>query len=79
MPKLTWTRPNNITHGITEAVVDIINGPAPSEVKIFYAKTLPDNRRDFRLVVGSPSDPTKAVPHPGKIEFKNIHKLEFKF
>ena len=41
-----------------------MNGPRPSEVKIYYAKTLPDNRRDFRLVVGAPNDPTKAVPHP---------------
>lgn len=45
LPIVTWSRPNNSTHGITRAVVDKTRGgPMPAEVRAFYAQTL-DNVR----------------------------------
>ena len=41
---MTWTRPNNATHGITIVKVDTVNGPAPSDVRVYYAETL-DNKK----------------------------------
>lgn len=64
LPVVRWARPNNRTHGIIEATVDLIKGPRPKDVRVFYAKTLDNKRRDFRLVIGDPSDPSKAIPHP---------------
>ena len=41
---MTWIRPNNLTHGVIIATVDIVNGPAPIDAVVYYAKTL-DNKR----------------------------------
>ena len=44
LPSVTWTRPNNDTHGIIQAVVDKTKGPSPFDVRAYYAQTL-DNKR----------------------------------
>ena len=44
LPIISWNRPNNATHGVIMAVVDILNGLKPSEVKVYYAKTLNNKR-----------------------------------
>lgn len=65
MPKVKWTMPNNLTHGIIRATVDISNdAPRPYSVKCYYANTLDGKRRDFRLLIGDPNDPSKPIPHP---------------
>lgn len=64
IPKLRWTLPNNATHGIIRATVDTTNSPKPSSFQAFYAKTLDNKRRDFRLASADPKDPSKPVPHP---------------
>jgi hypothetical protein len=63
LPRISWNRPNNSTHGIINAIIDKVNGPVPSEVKAFYAKTLNSKRRDFRLVAADPNT-GKPIPHP---------------
>ncbi|CAF0930838.1 unnamed protein product [Brachionus calyciflorus] len=65
IPKLKWTMPNNLTHGILRATVDTSNGgPKPYSVECYYAKTLDGKRRDFRLIAADPNDPSKPIPHP---------------
>jgi len=64
LPKVTWTRPNNETHGITRVIVDIANGPAPSDITVYYAQTLDNKRRDFRVRILDPNDPGKLIPNP---------------
>jgi hypothetical protein len=44
LPRFTWGRNNNATHGIIDAVVDIKNGLKPTDVKVYYAKTLNSKR-----------------------------------
>ena len=44
LPALSWSRPNNSTHGIIMVVVDKTKGPLSFEVKAYYAQTL-DNIR----------------------------------
>ena len=44
LPSVSWTRPNNATHGITIVTVDIAIGPTPLNVTVFYAQTS-DNKR----------------------------------
>jgi hypothetical protein len=41
---MRWIRPNNVTHGVLIATVDIVNGPAPTDAIVYYANTL-DNKR----------------------------------
>ncbi|RNA29690.1 autocrine proliferation repressor A-like [Brachionus plicatilis] len=55
VPKLTWTRPNNSTHGIIRATVTMMPSILkPFKVQCWYAKSL-DFKRDFRQTVLSPS------------------------
>lgn len=51
VPKLSWTRPNNSTHGILRATVELLpNMPKPISARCWYGKT--DNyRRDFRQTI----------------------------
>lgn len=44
LPIVRWQMPNNRTHGIIKAFVDLKSGRKPSSVKVYFAKTL-DNRR----------------------------------
>ena len=44
LPIIRWIRPNNATHGVTILTVDIINGPSPFSVTVFYAQTLSNKR-----------------------------------
>jgi hypothetical protein len=64
LPLVHWSRPNNLTHGIIVATVDIMNGPQPIDVRIYYAKTLDNKRRDFRLYVADKNDSSKPILHP---------------
>ncbi|CAF0918037.1 unnamed protein product [Brachionus calyciflorus] len=64
LPLVRWQRNNNATHGVLKAYVDLKTGRKPSDVKVYYARTLDKKRRDFRLVIGDPNDPSKAIPHP---------------
>lgn len=43
-PLVRWSRPNNSTHGIISVTVDIANGLKPSDVELYFAKTLETNR-----------------------------------
>jgi hypothetical protein len=74
LPKIKWFRNNNETHGILTAVLDKKNGLRPNNVVIYYAQTI-DERRDFRLLVGDPRDPSKPFAHP-VIWFANYHNLK---
>ena len=67
LPIVRWDRATNATHGVMRAFVDLTTGRKPSEVKVYFARTLDNKRRDFRLVIGDPNDPKKAIPHPGSI------------
>lgn len=40
MPLVRWLMPNNSTHGIIQVMVDIQNGLKPSQVEVYFAKTL---------------------------------------
>lgn len=64
LPSIRWIRPNNATHGVTVVTVDIINGPSPFSATVFYAQTLNNKRRDFRLLVADPKNPDKSIPNP---------------
>jgi hypothetical protein len=71
---------SNITHGYIRATIDINAGPTPMSVLGYYARTLNDkrsvnnyeqhivdmlfSRRDFRLVIGDPNHPGKAMANP---------------
>lgn len=59
--------PNNRTHGIIRATVDITKGPAPADVKVYYAETLDNKRIDFRLVSLDP-DTKKTRPTSSCVE-----------
>ena len=39
LPKISWLRANNRTHGILVATVDLTQGPRPYDVKVYYAKS----------------------------------------
>lgn len=64
LPNFTWTRKTNSTHGQITAVVDISTGPKPMSALGYKARTLNDKRRDFRLVIGDPNHPGKAIVNP---------------
>jgi PhoPQ-activated pathogenicity-related protein len=64
LPRMTWTRPNNGTHGVTVLTVDTINGPIPVDVTVYFARTLDNKRRDFRLAIADPKNPDKFIPNP---------------
>jgi len=49
LPKVSWSRPNNSTHGIIECIIDTSVGPTPFDVKAYYAKTL-DNKRFVEII-----------------------------
>ncbi|CAF0982013.1 unnamed protein product [Adineta steineri] len=64
LPKLQWIKTSNNTHGYIRATVDFSVGPRPISAYGYRARTLTDKRRDFRLLIGNPSDPTKAYANP---------------
>lgn len=64
-PRLRWSRPNNSSHGIIKAYIDKDN-ILPFDIKCFYAHTLEDGRRDFRIEEADPSDPSQGKLHPVK-------------
>lgn len=64
LPKMTWVKGSNNTHGFIRATVDFSTGPKPSGVTGLRARTLNDKRRDFRLTIANPENPTKAMPNP---------------
>lgn len=65
VPSMKWTMPNNLTHGIIRARIKKTNSsPKPYAVKCYYANTLDNKRRDFRLVIADPNDSSKEIPHP---------------
>lgn len=64
LPNLRWSFPNNATHGIIRAVIDFTKGPKPFNVRVYYATTLDNKRRDFRLVIGDPNNPGGGILHP---------------
>lgn len=41
---LRWFMPNNSTHGIITAIVDVKNGLKPSDVEVYVATTLSTKR-----------------------------------
>jgi len=64
LPSFTWTKTANLTHGYIRATVDFSVGPKPINVFYYHARTLNNKRRDFRLVIGDPAHPGKAIPNP---------------
>nr|KAG5691328.1 hypothetical protein BaRGS_014027 [Batillaria attramentaria] len=60
LPKMNWTREATPTGGIIRLTTD----RPPLTVLTFFAKTISTERRDFRLLVASPDDPTKPWPQP---------------
>ncbi|CAF1001048.1 unnamed protein product [Adineta steineri] len=64
LPSFKWTKTSNNTHGYIQATVDFSVGPKPISVLSYHARTLNDKRRDFRLVIGDPNHPGKAIANP---------------
>lgn len=64
LPNLKWSFPNNSTHGIIRAQIDLTKVAKPFNVRVYYAHTLDSKRRDFRLVIGDPNNPGGAILHP---------------
>ncbi|ESO89129.1 hypothetical protein LOTGIDRAFT_154212 [Lottia gigantea] len=60
LPQLTWVREETPSGGR----ITVTCNQKPKTVNVFYARTLDGNRRDFRLLVGTPGDPSKPMPHP---------------
>ncbi|XP_050394472.1 autocrine proliferation repressor protein A [Patella vulgata] len=60
LPKFTWVREETPTGGR----ITIMSDQKPKTVNMYYATTLDGERRDFRLLVGTPGDPSKPLPHP---------------
>ncbi|CAF0930820.1 unnamed protein product [Brachionus calyciflorus] len=56
MPKLSWSMPNNSTHGVLTATVDLgLDFLKPFSVRCWYAQTRDNVRRDFRQTYLSPN------------------------
>jgi len=64
LPSFKWVKSANDTHGYIRATIDFSNGPKPTSVIYYHARTLTDKRRDFRLVIGDPNHPGKAIANP---------------
>ncbi|CAF0973466.1 unnamed protein product [Adineta ricciae] len=64
LPSFKWIKTSNNTHGYIRATVDFSVGPKPINVYGYHARTLNDKRRDFRLVIGDPNHPGKAMANP---------------
>jgi hypothetical protein len=81
LPIVRWERNNNATHGVLKAYVDLTKSRKPIEVKLFFARTFDKKRRDFRLVIADPNDPSKVIPHPGifKINYIDFFLLNFNY
>ncbi|KAL5018445.1 hypothetical protein ScPMuIL_004167, partial [Solemya velum] len=60
LPKLQWTRQQTPTGGMIKLTTD----REPLTTEVYHARTIGGKRRDFRLLVASPDDPTKPFPHP---------------
>ncbi|XP_059147478.1 autocrine proliferation repressor protein A-like [Physella acuta] len=58
-PTLTWTRSQNNTSG----TIVVTTSVPPREVTVYYAQTLDNKRRDFRLFTADPQT-GKALFHP---------------
>ena len=72
LPKLQWIKSSNGTHGYIRATVDFSVGPKPIGAVGYYAETLDSKRRDFRLLIGTPSNPTQPMLHPVFWATKNL-------
>ncbi|UJR29760.1 hypothetical protein I4U23_017308 [Adineta vaga] len=64
LSKLQSIKSSNNTHGYIRATVDFSIGPEPISAIVYRARTLDDKRRDFRLLIGNPNDPKKAMANP---------------
>jgi PhoPQ-activated pathogenicity-related protein len=64
LPSYKWVKNSNNTHGYIRATIDFSVGPKPISVYGYHARTLNDKRRDFRLVIGDPKHPGKAIANP---------------
>ena len=64
LPKLQWIKSTNNTHGYIRATVDLTSGPKRINAIGYYARTLSNKRRDFRLLIANPNNPTKAMANP---------------
>ena len=69
LPLVRWERNNNATHGVLKAYVDLTTGRRPSNVKVYYARTFDNKRRDFRLIIADPNNSSKIIPHPGNYDY----------
>ncbi|CAF1622101.1 unnamed protein product [Rotaria magnacalcarata] len=64
LPSLKWHKTSNRTHGYVQATVDFSVGPKPMMAYGYHARTLTNNRRDFRLLIADPNKPGKAIANP---------------
>ncbi|CAF3581131.1 unnamed protein product [Rotaria sp. Silwood1] len=65
LPQLQWIKSSNNTHGYIRATVDFSVGPKPISALGYRARTLNNKRRrDFRLLIANPDDPTKSMVNP---------------
>ncbi|CAF1210020.1 unnamed protein product [Adineta steineri] len=63
-PALRWNKTSNNTHGYIRAIVDFSVGPKPISAYGYRARTLNNQRRDFRLLIADPNHPGKAMANP---------------
>ncbi|XP_071129143.1 autocrine proliferation repressor protein A-like [Mytilus edulis] len=59
LPGMGWQKEFTPTGGKIYLKTD----RTPKTVQAYHAKTTDNKRRDFRLVIGQPGDPSKAFPH----------------
>lgn len=60
MPQISWTLNTTSTGG----KITLVSDTTPQTVHCYYATTLDGERKDFRLLRGTPGNPTKPQVHP---------------
>ncbi|KAH3871994.1 hypothetical protein DPMN_035209 [Dreissena polymorpha] len=60
LPKMNWVLNTTSTGGKISLTTDV----QPLTVDVYHATTLDGKRKDFRLLRGTPGDPSKPQPHP---------------
>ncbi|XP_071108310.1 autocrine proliferation repressor protein A-like [Haliotis cracherodii] len=60
LPKFSWVRELTANGG----KITVTTETEPLTVTSYWAKTIGGERRDFRLLVGTPGNPEKPFPHP---------------